>query len=197
MARPMPPLYQDPLSAVPGAWRWIDVVRALVEVSTEPWAVALIALAIFSFLELEVRGVLKVFLPLAAALCAASLVTLAARSLGGMPRPIEGEGLGVGPLLRRAFPSGQAAAVGVFVSYGVLVYGRRALPAAVAALLVGLAHALAGPHWRADLAGGGLLGLALGVAAYGLTLRAVPGGHVATRRSGRSPGAASGNPGSP
>jgi membrane-associated phospholipid phosphatase len=197
MARPMPPLYQDPLSAVPGAWRWIDLVRAVVEVSTEPWAVAVIALAIFSFLELEVRGVLKVFLPLSVALCAASLFALAARSLGGMPRPVEGQGLGVGSLLRRAFPSGQAAAVAVFAAYGLLVYGRRALAAVVPAVLVGLAHALAGPHWGADLAGGGLLGLALGVAAYALTVRAVPGGHVATRRPGRSPGAASSNPGSP
>ena len=100
----MPPLYQDPLSAVPGAWRWVDLARALVEVSTEAWALAVLALAIYSFLEVEVRGVLKVFLPLALALSAAALAALTVRVLGGLPRPVEG-GLAVGALLRRAFPS--------------------------------------------------------------------------------------------
>jgi membrane-associated phospholipid phosphatase len=189
----MPPLYQDPLSAVPGAWRWIDLARGLVEVSTEAWAVAVIALAVYSFLEAEVRGVLKVFLPLALALGAAALVALAARSLGGMPRPVEAAGLSLGALLRRAFPSSQAAAVAVFGSYSALVYGRRAIPAVVPAVLVGLAHVVAGPHWIADLAGGAGLGAALGIGAYALTVRLVPDGHVA----GRRPGTAGTGPGSP
>ncbi|HEX9243381.1 MAG TPA: phosphatase PAP2 family protein [Anaeromyxobacter sp.] len=193
----MPPLYQDPLSAVPGAWRWIDLARALVEVSTEAWAIAVIALAVYSFLEVEVRGVLKVFLPLAVALGAATLFALAARSVGGLPHPVEGAGLALGPLLRRAFPSGQAAAVAVFATYSALVYGRRAIAAVVLAVLVGLAHVLAGPHWGAGLAGGGVLGVALGASAWALTIRAVPGGHVATRRPRRSPGATPTGPGSP
>jgi membrane-associated phospholipid phosphatase len=193
----MPPLYQDPLSAVPGAWRWLDLARALVEVSTEAWAVAVIALAVYSFLEVEVRGVLKVFLPLALALAAAALFALAARALGGMPRPVEGTGVALGPLLRRAFPSAQAAAVAVFATYSALVYGRRALGLVVATALLGLAHAAAGPHWAADLSGGAVLGIALGAGAYGLTLRAVPGGHVATRRSGRAARPAGDGAGSP
>ena len=196
-ALPMPPLYQDPLSAVPGAWRWLDLVRALVEVSTEPWAVAVLALAILSFLEVEVRGVLKSFLPLALALGVAALVALAARSLGGMPRPVEAGGLTLGALLRRAFPSGQSSAVAVFASYCALVYGRRAMPAVVPAVLVGFGRALAGPHGGADVAGGAVLGAALGAAAYALTIRAVPAGQVATRRHDRTGRTAPGNPGSP
>ncbi len=192
----MPLLYQDPLSAVPGALRWIDLVRAAVEVSTEAWALAVIALAIYSFLEVEVRGVLKVFLPLALALTTAALVALAVRVLVGLPRPVEG-GMALGALLRRAFPSAQASAVAVFATYTALVYGRRALAAVVPAVLLGLAHVLGGPHWGAELAGGALLGAALGAAAFLLTVRAVPGGHVATRRPGRRVRHAAAGPGSP
>jgi membrane-associated phospholipid phosphatase len=197
----MPPLYQDPLSAVPGAWRFLDLVRALVEVPCEGWALALVALAVFSYLESEVKGVLKAFLPLGLALVTAGAAALLARKLGGVPRPLDGAGHAVAPLLRRAFPSGQTAAVMVFVTYTALVYGRRAIPVVVPAALLGLAHALGGPHWAADLAGGGTLGLALGAVACGLTLRVAPDGHVAAlraRRGGRrgaSPAPA--GPGSP
>jgi hypothetical protein len=56
------------------------LVRALVEVSCEGWALALVALAVFSFFESEVKGVLKVFLPLGVALLAAGAVALLARA---------------------------------------------------------------------------------------------------------------------
>jgi hypothetical protein len=193
----MPPLYQDPLSAVPGAWRWIDLARALVEVACEPWAVALVALAVFSYLEAEVKGVLKVFLPLALALLAAGVLALAARAVGGMPRPVEGAGHAVAAMLRRAFPTGQAAAVAAFATYTALVYGRRAVLAVVPAGLVGLAHALAGPHWVADLAGGGTLGVAAGAVAYVAAVRISPGGHLARRRGRRHGPAAPAGRGSP
>lgn len=193
----MPPLYQDPLSAVPGAWRWIDLLRALVEVSSEAWAIALVAIAVYSFLEGEVKDVLKVFVPLALALVAAGALALLARTLGGLPRPVEGVGHAVGATLRRAFPTAQATAVAVFATYTALVYGRRALAVVAAAALVGLAHAVAGPHWVADLAGGGTLGVALGAAAYALTRRVAPEGHVASRRPRRHDGAAAAGPGSP
>ncbi len=182
----MPPLYQDPLSAVPGAWRWIDLLRALVEVSCEGWAVALLALAVFSFLESEVKGVLKVFLPLAFALLAAGAIALLARALGGLPRPV-GAAHALAPMLRRAFPSAQAAAVAVFATYSALVYGRRAALVVPAAVAVALAHSLAGAHWPADLAGGGTVGVLLGAAAYALTLRLAPGGHVARLRRRGAP----------
>jgi membrane-associated phospholipid phosphatase len=193
----MPPLYQDPLSAVPGAWRWLDLVRALVEVPCEGWALALVALAVYSFLESEVKGVLKAFLPLGLALVAAGVAALLARKLGGVPRPLEGAGHAVAPLLRRAFPSGQSAAVAVFATYTALVYGRRAAPVVLAAALLGLAHALGGPHWVADLAGGGALGLVLGAAACAVTLRVAPGGHVAALRARRGQAPSPAGPGSP
>lgn len=193
----MPPLYQDPLSAVPGAWRWVDLLRALVEVSCEPWALALIALAVYSFLETEVKGVLKVFFPLAVALLAAAAVALAARALGGLPRPAEAAGHSLAPLLRRAFPTAQSAAVVVFAAYSALVYGRRGLVVAVPGAVLGAAHALAGPHPVAELTGGALAGLVLGSAAYGFTLRLSPGGHVAHRRERRHGGPAPAGPGSP
>ncbi len=110
---------------------------------------------------------------------------------------MEGAGHAVGALLRRAFPTAQVAAVAVFATYTALVYGRRALAVVAASALVGVAHALAGAHWAADLAGGGSVGVALGIAAYGLTLRLAPDGHVARRRPRRRPAAAPARPGSP
>ncbi len=194
----MPPLYQDPLSAVPGAeWRWLDVARALVDVSCEAWALALVALAVYSFLERDVKDVLKSFLPLALALAAAGAIALLARAVGGMPRPLEGSGHSLGPLLRRAFPSGQAAAVAVFATYTALAYGRRAVRVAMVAAAVGVTRALGGPHWAADLAGGGIAGIALAVAAYAATLRLVPEGHLARLRAGRQGAAGPAEPGSP
>jgi membrane-associated phospholipid phosphatase len=193
----MPPLYQDPLSAVPGAWRWLDLARALVEVSCEGWALALLALAVYSFLEAEVKGVLKAFLPLALALLAAGAVALLARTLAGLPRPVEGTGHALAALLRRSFPSAQSSAVAVFVTYTALVYGRRALGAVAVAGGLGLVHALSGAHWAANLAGGGIAGAALGLAAYALTLRAAPDGHVARCRPRRHRAASMAPPGSP
>jgi hypothetical protein len=193
----MPPLYQDPLSAVPGAWRWIDLLRALVEVSSEAWALALIALAVYSFLEAEVKGVLKVFMPLALALLAAAAVALAARALGALPRPAEAAGHSLAHLLRRSFPTAQSAAVVVFATYTALVYGRRGLVVAVPAAALCVVHALAGPHPFAEFTGGAVAGVVLGAAAYGFTLRLSPEGHVARRRSPRHRGAATAGPGSP
>jgi membrane-associated phospholipid phosphatase len=194
----MPPLYQDPLSAVPGAqWSWLEVARALAEVSCEAWALALIALAVFSFLEGDVRGVLKAFLPLALALAAAGGVALLARAIGGAPRPLDATGHAFLPLLRRAFPSGQAAAVAVFATYTALAYGRRALAAVLVAAAVGVARAVGGPHWVAELLAGALCGAALGAVAWAATLRLLPGGHVAQLRARRRPAAAPAGPGSP
>jgi membrane-associated phospholipid phosphatase len=194
----MPPLYQDPLSAVPGAeWRWIDLSRALVEVSCEAWALALIALAVYSFLERDVKDVLKAFFPLALALAAAGALALVARAVGGVPRPLDGAGHALGPLLRRAFPSSQAAAVTVFATYTALVYRRRAVPVVVVATAVALARALGRPYWAADLAAGGIAGLLLAVGAYAATLKLLPRGHVAELRERRRRGHARAEPGSP
>jgi membrane-associated phospholipid phosphatase len=189
----MPPLYQDPLSTVPGAeWRWLDLARALAEVACEAWVLALIALAVYSFLERDVKAVLKAYLPLAAALALAAAVAIVARRLGGQPRPVEGTGHAVAPLLRRAFPTGQASAVAAFVVYTLLAYGRRARLVAGVAVAVGVARALGGAHWAADLLGGAVAGSAVAAGVYVTTLHLFPGGHLARMRGG---GLAPGDPG--
>jgi membrane-associated phospholipid phosphatase len=190
----VPPLYQDPLSAVPGAaWSLGDVLRALVEVACQAWAVALVALAVYSFLERDVKGVLKAVAPLLLALAAAGALALAARAVGGLPRPLAGAGQVV-PLLRRAFPSEQSAAVAVFATYTALAYGRRAVPAVLAAVVVGLGHALGGTHWALELAAGGIAGVSIGAAAYGAALRVFPRGHLADLRAARGGGARAASP---
>lgn len=194
----MPPIYQDPLSAVRGAeWRWPDLARALAEVACEPWALALIALAAYSFYERDVKGVLKSVLPLALALAAAGGIAVIARTIGGVPRPLEGAGHALAPLLRRAFPSDQAAAVAVFGTFTALAYGRRARRVVLVAVAVGVTRALGGAHWAAELACGGVAGFLLGVAAYASTLRLLPRGHMARLRAVRQGAGASADPGSP
>lgn len=186
----MPPLYvQDPLSAVERgiAWRWIDVPAALVDVAGETWIVALIALALFAWLEHEVKDVLKVFLPLALALAAVGGVGALARFLGAVPRPAGGAGRAVVPLFHHAFPAGQVGAVAAFATYALLAYGRRARAAILLALAVATARIVSGSHWAVGLAGGGIVGAALGAFAYGAALRFFPRGHLARLRAERRP----------
>ncbi len=186
----MPPLYaHDPLAAVERgvAWRWVDLPVALAEVAGEAWVVALIALALFAWLEREVKDVMRAFVPLALALVAAGGLALAARALGAVPRPIGGTAQGVAPLLARAFPTGQTAAVAVFATYGLLAYGRRARAALLLAIAVAIARGISGAHWAAELAGGGLAGVALGAVTYAAVLRLFPRGHLARLRARRRP----------
>jgi membrane-associated phospholipid phosphatase len=190
----VPPFYShDPLSSIERgmSWRWVDLPFALVDASSEAWVVALIALALFAWLEREVRDVLEAFLPLALALVAAGGVALLARSIGAVPRPVGGTALALGPLLSRAFPSGQVGAVAAFATYALLAYGKRARAALILAIAVAMARVVSGPHWAADLAGGGIAGLALGALAYGSALRLSPRGHLRRLRAERrlGPGA--------
>jgi hypothetical protein len=187
---PMPPLYaQDPLSVVErgGAWRWIDVPVALADVASEVWVLALVALALYAWLEREVRDVVEVFLPLAAALAAAAGLALLAGVLGAVPRPVaEDEARAAGPLLR-AIASGQAAGVAAFAAYSILAYGRRARSALLFGLAFAAARAVAGPHWAADLAAGGVLGAALAGAAFAGGTALFPRGRLARLRATRRP----------
>jgi membrane-associated phospholipid phosphatase len=186
----MPPLYaQDPLSAVQRglAWRWVDVPVALVDVASETWVVALIALALFAWLEREVKDVMKAFLPLALALATMGGLALLVRSLGAVPRPVGGAARGLAPLLSHAFPSGQVGAVAAFATYALLAYGRRARPALLLALAVATARIVSGAHWAVDLAGGGMTGSALGALVYAATLRLFPAGRLARLRTERRP----------
>lgn len=186
----MPPLYpQDPLAAVQRGleWRWTDVPVALAQVASEGWALALIALALYAWLEREVKDVLKVFLPLAVALAASGLLALLARGIGAIPRPVSGQG--IAPILRQALPTGEAAAAAAFAAYSLLAYGRRARAALLIALLCAVGRVVAGAHWVFDLLGGGLVGAILGALAHAGTIRLFPRGHLARLRARRRAGA--------
>jgi membrane-associated phospholipid phosphatase len=177
----MPPLYaQDPLSAVQAAapWRWSDLPAALAHVASEAWVLALVALALYAFLEREVKDVVRVVLPLAVALAAAAGLAALGRALGAMPRPA-GAGEGAAGVLRHVFPGGNVAAVAAFAAYSLLVYGRRARAAALLAVPVAVARALASAHWAVDLLAGTLEGCGLAGAAYFTAVWLSPGGPLA------------------
>jgi hypothetical protein len=185
----MPPLSaQDALSAVQrgAGWRWLDLPVAIADVASEPWVLALIALALFAWLEYEVKDVVKAFMPLAGALLAAVAFAFAARALGAVPRPVGDGGPGSASLLLwRAFPASNVAAAAAFAAYALLAYGRRARLALVLGAAVAVARALSGPHWAAHLLGGAAAGAALGAAAYAIAVRLWPGGHLARLRGAR------------
>lgn len=190
--RTVPPVFShDPLSAVERgmSWRLADLPFALVDAASDGWVVALIALALFAWLEREVRDVLEVFLPLAIALVAAGGVALLARSVGAVPRPVGGSAPALAPFLSRAFSTGQVSAVAAFATYALLAYGKRARAALLLAAAVAMARVATGGHWVAGLAAGGVVGLALGFAAYRGALRIVPRGHLHRLRESRRLGA--------
>jgi hypothetical protein len=185
----MPPLSaQDALSAVQrgAGWRWLDLPVAIADVASEPWVLALIALALFAWLEYEVKDVVKAFLPLGGALLAAAAVAFAARALGAVPRPVGDGGPGSASLLLwRAFPASNVAAVAAFAAYALLAYGWRARVALVLGGAVAVARALSGPHWIAHLVVGAAAGAVLAAAAYRIALRLWPDGHLARLRGAR------------
>ncbi|HTN50762.1 MAG TPA: hypothetical protein VML50_00040 [Anaeromyxobacter sp.] len=181
----MPPLYaQDPLDAIhlAGQHRWVEVALAVLAVACEPWALGLLGLALYSWLERGIAEVLKAFLPLAGCLAASAVVAVAARVLWAAPR-LAGQGGGF-PLLRQALPGGQLVAIWAFAAYTLLAYGRRA--GSLVALLTAViaTRTLIGPHWAAA-AGGGAAGGLLGTAAYAAALRLAPHGHLARSRLAR------------
>jgi hypothetical protein len=189
----MPPLHpQDPLSALQGgdAWRWVDVPIALADVAGQGWLLALVALALYAWLEREVSDVVEVFLPLAVGLATAAGVALAARTLGAVPRPVDAGEARAGAALLRTLASGQAASVAVFAAYSLLAYGRKARPALLFALLFAVARAVAGPHWAAELAAGAALGAALAGAAFLGGILLFPRGRLARLRAERRGGPA-------
>ncbi len=185
----MPPLSaQDALSAVQrgAAWRWLDLPIAIADVASEPWVVALIALALFAWLEQEVKDVVKAFLPLGVALLAAGGVAVAARAVGATARPVgEGGPGGASLLLWQAFPTANVGAVAAFATYALLAYGRRARSALLLGVAVAVARAVSGAHWVADLAAGAAAGAVLGAAAYAGVIRGWPRGHLARLRAAR------------
>ncbi|WP_242340095.1 MULTISPECIES: phosphatase PAP2 family protein [Anaeromyxobacter] len=184
----MPPLYaQDPLGAANAALqsRALELPMAALLVACEPWMLVLVALALYSWLEGEVRGVLKAVAPAAISILLAVGVALAARAAGAAPRPLEASGFA--PLLRAAFPAPHAAGVAAFATFSLLVYGRRALTVLALAALCAMARVRMGSHWAADLAAGGMLGVLAAGVTYVAALRLLPRGHLSALRARRLP----------
>ena len=119
----------------------------------------------------------------AVALLAGEALAAAGRGAWTAPR-LAGAGQGAGPVLRLLL-GGSAMPLGTFVTYSLLVYGRRAAAVLGLAALAIAARIWAGPHWLSDLGGGGLAGALLGSAAYLATLRLFPEGHLAAVREER------------
>jgi hypothetical protein len=151
----MPPYAHDAFTAAHEALqsRWLDILMTGLSVAFEPWILALIALALFSWLERDVPSVLRSFLPLLAALAVAVA--------GGVVA-------GAGPF------GGQALGTAVFASYGVAAYGKRALPLLLVPLAGGLVRVHAGAYWGVDVVRGWGVGAALGVLAWLVAVRLWP-----------------------
>ena len=124
----VPPLIaHDPLgaAAVAGQPHWAVLLVATLHVAGEPWALALLALAAYSWLEREVRGVVEVVVPLALALALGGVGVEVARIAAAAPRPAGAAGLA--PLVRHLFPGPHVLALAAFAGYSLLVYRRRAV----------------------------------------------------------------------
>ncbi len=189
----MPPLYaHDPFLALHRALqsRWLDVPMAAASVACEGWVVWLVALAALSWLEEDVRGVVRAFVPLVVALALQAALVSALKGVWLTPRPLDLYGpsivRSVLPAHGPSFPSGHAATAALLAAYAALAYGRRAAPLWLLALAVGVSRVYVGAHFVVDVAGGWALGALLGIAAYAAVLRLAPGGHLAALRAARA-----------
>src|SRR5574341_906214 len=113
----MPPLLaHDPLDAVQRASRpgwWLAPATAL-SVACEHWVLALLALALYAWLEQDVPAVLRSFLPFGAAIAVGVGIVAVCGRAGGVG------GWGV-----RAVPSGHALWAATFAAYTYRLYGIR------------------------------------------------------------------------
>lgn len=187
----MPPYAQDAFTAAHQALQagWLDLLMTVLTVACEPWILALLALALFSWFERDVPSVLKAFGPLVAALAVATLGMVLVRVYAGAARPLGGETSRlhevVAAVARAGLSGGQALGTAVFASYAILAYGRRAAPVLLLALAGGLVRVHAGAHWAFDVLGGWTLGAALGGLAWFAAVRVRPRGHLATMSARR------------
>jgi hypothetical protein len=169
----MPPvLPQDPFEAVHRALqaRWLDVPMAVLAALVDLWVLALVALALYAWMERDVPSALRAWLPLAIVLGAEALTLVLLRDLWAAPRPLGEPGPAPGaiaPLLRHGFPSGTVLFAATFAAYTTRRYGRRGLVVAPVALAAVASRIYAGPGWAPEV----LLGLPAG-AALGVTARA-------------------------
>jgi membrane-associated phospholipid phosphatase len=175
----MPPvLSQDPFEAVHRAVqaRWLDVPMAILSALADGWVLALVALAIYAWLEPDLGAVARAYLPLAAALAVAAGAVFALRTAWTAPRPAgtaAAPGL-LDPVLRHGFPGGQALYAATFAAYTVRRYRRGGLFALAFPLAAGVARVYAGPAWPVEIAGGFAAGTALGLSAGWAAARLAP-----------------------
>jgi hypothetical protein len=173
----MPPVVaQDPFVAVHQALqaRWLDVPMAVLSVLFEAWALALVALAVLSWLEKDVPSVLRAYLPLAVALGVGAAAVFLLREAWGAPRPVGAQaGIRVvlEPVLRHGFPTGQALHAATFAAYTLRRYGRRGLFALAFPVLAVFSRIYAGPAWPVEVGLGLVLGTALGLGARAAAVR--------------------------
>lgn len=176
----MPPLLtQDPLgvAATAGEPRCLVLLVATLHVAAEPWALAVLALAAYSWLEREVRGVLEAVVPLALALGLGGVAVEIARVAAAAPRPAGAPGLAL--LVRHLFPGPHVLALAAFAGYSLLTYRRRAFAPLVLAALASLG--VAGRYGGGALAAGVAAGVALAALAYAVAVRLARRGVLAAR----------------
>lgn len=184
----MPPfLANDPVAAARGVEAgWLAVAAAVLQVASEGWALALVALALYSWLERGVPAVVKAFLPALLAIAGAHALGGLLDALSGVPRPVGAGGAGPLDLLRRVgAPGGPVLAVAAFAAYSLAVYRRRGAAALLLALLASGAAIATGAPWPLVLAGMAL-GAAVGLATWAVVVRAFPRGHLARLRAERA-----------
>lgn len=189
----MPPYAHDAFTAAHQALqsRWLDAVVAALAVACDPWVLALIALAAFSWLERDVPSVLKAYAPLVLALVITGAVGLAVRAIWWVPRPLGPDAPSLfreagESLLRSSTSGGQALATAMVAAYALGVYGRRAWALLALPLAGGLVRVHAGTHWFFDVLGGWVIGAAVGALTLVVAIRIRPRGHLARLRAGRS-----------
>jgi membrane-associated phospholipid phosphatase len=183
----MPPLFaHDPLAAAQRAIHpgWLLALATALSVACEYWALTLVALAVFAWLEHDVPSALKGFVPFVLAL------TVAIGFIAVVGRVGAAAGLGV-----RAVPSAHALWGATFAAYLFRVYGkRRGLVAALLPLAGGLSRIFLGSNGIPSVAVGWVIGALLGLATFELAARAAPQSPAGLRRGqqrdpGRVPGA--------
>jgi hypothetical protein len=187
----MPPLYaHDPLDALQRATPpvWLLAPATALSVACEFWALSLVALAVYAWMERDVPAVLRVFLPLALSLAVGIGVVALGSRLGGLA------GWGV-----RAIPSGHALWGATFAAYTFRVYGTRVgVVAALLPLAGGLSRIYLGSNGVPSVSAGWIIGGLLGILAHQVRAR-LAGGRLrgssdAVQQGARGEGGRDGTP---